>query len=229
MTNQSTGKREMLLSAAQELFERFGYRKTTIDDVVRRAGVAKGTLYLYFQGKEDLFQELIREIGREATAEYQEMLSTKRTAAEKIEATLRFSLEAYERYPLLAKITAMDEEFKLAVHSFGQAEMKAETERRIKFFRALFEEGIEKGELRDDIDLDIIPIVFASLKLMPFFKDLIAVSGISLEQMVDGLVDLAVNGITPRRARPDREGETTEEVTRRPRSGNRAKAQVRKE
>src|SRR5216683_2573892 len=56
-TNESAGKdkRTRILDAAQSLFLRYGVKRTALDDVVREAGIAKGTLYLYFDSKDALF------------------------------------------------------------------------------------------------------------------------------------------------------------------------------
>jgi AcrR family transcriptional regulator len=51
-------KREAIFDAALELFGRYGYRRTSIDDIARAAGVAKGTVYLYVENKEALFRTL---------------------------------------------------------------------------------------------------------------------------------------------------------------------------
>lgn len=54
-----------LLDAALELFVEKGYAATKVDEVAARAGVSKGTLFLYFPSKEDLFKEVVRQnIGR---------------------------------------------------------------------------------------------------------------------------------------------------------------------
>src|SRR5439155_10654062 len=53
-------RREAILAAALEEFSASGFAATRLDDVARRAGVAKGTIYLYFRDKESLFQELVR-------------------------------------------------------------------------------------------------------------------------------------------------------------------------
>jgi AcrR family transcriptional regulator len=50
-----------LVSAALELFVEKGYAGTRLDDVAARAGVSKGTLYLYFENKEELFKAVVRE------------------------------------------------------------------------------------------------------------------------------------------------------------------------
>jgi len=53
-------RRTAILSAALEEFAARGFEATRLDDVARRAGVAKGTIYLYFRDKQSLFQELVR-------------------------------------------------------------------------------------------------------------------------------------------------------------------------
>jgi len=57
---QAALRRETILSAALEEFSARGFAAARLDDVARRAGVAKGTIYLYFRDKETLFQELVR-------------------------------------------------------------------------------------------------------------------------------------------------------------------------
>src|SRR5690606_29685722 len=53
-------RREAILAAALDEFAERGFEGARLDDVARRAGIAKGTIYLYFADKESLFQELIR-------------------------------------------------------------------------------------------------------------------------------------------------------------------------
>ncbi len=53
-------RRAAILAAALEEFAARGFAATRLDDVARRAGVAKGTIYLHFRDKESLFQELVR-------------------------------------------------------------------------------------------------------------------------------------------------------------------------
>ena len=57
---RSAVRREAILAAALEEFSARGFEATRLDDVAKRADVAKGTIYLYFRDKESLFQELIR-------------------------------------------------------------------------------------------------------------------------------------------------------------------------
>jgi AcrR family transcriptional regulator len=55
-------KRAAILAAALVLFGRYGYRRTSIDDLARATGIAKGTVYLYFTTKEAIFRGLCESV-----------------------------------------------------------------------------------------------------------------------------------------------------------------------
>ncbi len=57
---KSASRRDAILAAALEEFSAHGFEAARLDDMARRAGVAKGTIYLYFRDKEELFQALVR-------------------------------------------------------------------------------------------------------------------------------------------------------------------------
>jgi AcrR family transcriptional regulator len=57
---RSAERRQAILAAALDEFSQAGFAAARLDDVAKRAGVAKGTIYLYFRDNESLFQELVR-------------------------------------------------------------------------------------------------------------------------------------------------------------------------
>ncbi|MBQ6622025.1 MAG: TetR/AcrR family transcriptional regulator [Mogibacterium sp.] len=83
-------KRKDLLEAAYQLFTTVGFHKTTILNIALRAGVGKGTFYLYFDSKEDVRDELI-------------MLKSSRLLLEAVDALERYSREASEEIPVAGK------------------------------------------------------------------------------------------------------------------------------
>ena len=53
------GTRDKILSVANKLFSRFGFHKTSMDEIAKIARKAKGSLYYHFSSKEDLFKEVV--------------------------------------------------------------------------------------------------------------------------------------------------------------------------
>ena len=70
-----------LLEAALEVFAERGYAATRLEDVARRAGVTKGTMYLYFDNKEALFKELVRRTTLPVVEMAEELVRTHRGPA----------------------------------------------------------------------------------------------------------------------------------------------------
>src|SRR5215213_6623482 len=60
-TFRGTSKRERILRAAVDVFAEFGYFNAKVSQIAKSAGVADGTIYLYFDGKEDLLITIFRE------------------------------------------------------------------------------------------------------------------------------------------------------------------------
>ncbi|MDE3123076.1 MAG: TetR/AcrR family transcriptional regulator [Paracoccaceae bacterium] len=58
---QDPAKRAQILAGAGRVISRMGYDAASVNDIAREAGVSKGTIYVYFSGKEDLFEELMEE------------------------------------------------------------------------------------------------------------------------------------------------------------------------
>ncbi|MGH9289456.1 MAG: TetR/AcrR family transcriptional regulator, partial [Acidimicrobiales bacterium] len=65
---QAEATRELLVSTARERFTEHGYAATSIEDIVRRAGVAKGALYHHFSGKDALFRAVYEAVQAEAVS-----------------------------------------------------------------------------------------------------------------------------------------------------------------
>ncbi|MFN4353306.1 TetR/AcrR family transcriptional regulator [Parvibaculum sp.] len=60
-------KREVITTAALDLFRHYGYRRTSMEDIARAASVAKGTLYLYFESKDRLFDAICRSLAEQVS------------------------------------------------------------------------------------------------------------------------------------------------------------------
>jgi len=112
-------RQEEILAAALEIFAAHGYEAARIDDVARQAGIAKGTIYLYFRDKEQLFRAVVRSLlhkrfdtvagGFKGTAEQllRELLSRMYSQVvknEKVRSIVRLLLAESGRFPELAEI-----------------------------------------------------------------------------------------------------------------------------
>jgi len=140
-------KHEAILAAAQRLFGYYGYRRTAIDDIAQEAGIAKGTVYLYFKSKEEIFRALCQQL-------IEQVLSATETAchtAAPIEQRLRRILAAkFDYFFELVHGSAHARELIDAKNQLS-SDLFIQGERRYaRFLSATITEAIEGGELNLD-------------------------------------------------------------------------------
>ena len=99
-------KRQSLLAAAYGLFTEKGVAKTSVDEIVRRANVAKGTFYLYFQDKDQLLQQLVYDISARVLEEAYAWLEARRTPdfVENVLLMLDYIIEYFKRNKLVLRL-----------------------------------------------------------------------------------------------------------------------------
>lgn len=81
-------KSELILDAAIKLFRHYGYRRTSMEDIAREAGVAKGTLYLYFESKDQLFRSLTDQLKDNVVAAIEAAMAAGGSVGSRIEGVL---------------------------------------------------------------------------------------------------------------------------------------------
>jgi len=195
MTKKKEVQRERILEVAQEHFERFGYKRAVIDNIVRDVGIAKGTFYLHFESKEQLFLELVNRLRHEALEKFLTAMGQETTVAGKLRTMIRMSLDAFDQYPLLARLVADDPEFRLIARLLEQPSVQEEIAHSRQFILDILQEGMANGELRADLDLDTVPFVIGTMKFLHFYTGLLKFHGVQREQYVECLVDVITRGM----------------------------------
>jgi AcrR family transcriptional regulator len=94
-------KKEGILKAACGAFARFGFKKTSVDQIARDAGVAKGTVYLAAETKEDLFYQAVHREVRQYTAELAKLIDPRKPADQLLAETMVAGLRYLEERPLV--------------------------------------------------------------------------------------------------------------------------------
>jgi AcrR family transcriptional regulator len=146
---KTAARRDAILEAALDEFSARGFAAARLDDVAKRAGVAKGTIYLYFADKESLFQELIRakmvpvvgslelafatDLPLRAVVEQAVEIFVREVYGTRRKQVIRLMISEGPRFPALAE--------------FYYREVLA---RLLKALRALMRRAHERGEIADD-------------------------------------------------------------------------------
>ena len=142
-------RRDAILAAALDEFSARGFAAARLDDVARRANVAKGTIYLYFADKEALFQELIRAelspvVGVLIQAAHAD-IPIRQFADRVVEVFVREVFETRRKDVIRLVLTEGARFPKLAEFYYQEV-----ISRVLAAIRALVQRAIERGELRHD-------------------------------------------------------------------------------
>ena len=164
-------RKAAIVAAALDEFVALGFTATRLDDVAKRAGVAKGTIYLHFKDKEALFEELVRT----AIVPVVERITTPPAAIGSIRDALEMFANMFiqevantRRADIIRLIVAEGPRFP-AIADFYYREVIS---RGLAAMRMLIEAGIARGEIRQKELKDFPQIVVAPAIVAIVWKSL---------------------------------------------------------
>jgi TetR/AcrR family fatty acid metabolism transcriptional regulator len=195
-------KRERILAAAVKVFARKGYFAARVQEIAKKAGVADGTIYLYFRSKEDILVELFDELMAAHVQEVRAAVRALPTAPERLLAIAERHLRALGQNRDLAVV------FQVELRQSTQF-MERFTASWLKDYLALLNEVMEMGQqdgsLRPDLNRKVATKAFFGALDEMVTSWIIGGKGYDLSQLAAPVVDLFLRGAaTPRRVAPGR-------------------------
>lgn len=187
-----------LLAAALDLFVERGYAATRLDDVAAKAGVSKGTLYLYFANKEELFKAVVRENVIPVLGEAQGIIENyegtsvdlfrelvmgwwERIGNTKLSGITKLMMAESSNFPEVAKF------YHDEVISLGNA-----------MIARMLDRGIERGEFRKVDVVQATSILSAPMLMLMMWKHSFSacrVEPISVDDYLATFIDVFLNGL----------------------------------
>ena len=191
----SGAKREVILRAAIDVFADRGYFNAQVADVARAAGVAAGTVYLYFRSKDDLLVSIFERTMRDALARVRDAVADTTDPRERLRRFARLHLGGLGRDRSLAVV------FQVELRQSTKF-MERFSSTMLRDYLGLIRQAIEDGQRQKLFRSDLKPTVAAKM----FFGvlDEMATNWIlsrrrySLEADADAVVDLFINGARAR-------------------------------
>nr|UWI50721.1 TetR/AcrR family transcriptional regulator [Clostridioides difficile] len=153
--------RENIASAAQVLFMQKGIEATSMDDIAKKAGYSKATLYVYFKNKEEIVGVLVLESMKKLHTYITSALEEQKNTKTRYDFICNALLKYQEEFPFYFKI-ALDEiniDFENTDYLPEEKETFYVGEEINEKIKQLLEAGILSGELREDIE--IMPTIFS--------------------------------------------------------------------
>ena len=145
---RGTAKRDRILRAAVDVFAEYGYFNAKVAQIAKAAGVADGTIYLYFSGKEELLITIFREHTRSYLLKLEQAMANVNRAEERLRIAVRHHLETLGRDRALAVVSQVELRHSLKFLSlFSQQEVRD----YLNVIRKIVEHGQESGAFRRNV------------------------------------------------------------------------------
>jgi len=188
----------LILDRAQARFDRFGYQKTTMDEISRDCGISKRTLYAHFRDKENLFYCLILRESRRTQAFLFAQIQRIADPVDRLKELIRIAVEYFSQDNFLTRLLKNED----ALYStFLSKKYRREVEEAIiASIAEIIEEGKNRGKIRN-VDARIAAYVglklfqsFSYMRTIDFDRDKEAQGYYTKE-----LIDLIMHGLIPQK------------------------------
>src|SRR5438132_652478 len=185
-------KKECILVEAARAFSRWGFRKTSVDEIAKAAGVAKGTIYLAAESKEDLFYQALHREVREWVAEVSKLIDPRKPADELLGAMSLLSFEKLEKSPLVRDLLFGKTREYLPMWGDRLDELRTLGKQNVVEVLRL---GIKQERFRPELDVERTAQVLLDIQVSGYLFH--AREGLDAELFAAG-VDLVLNGLRVR-------------------------------
>ncbi len=186
-----------ILEAAFAEFSRNGYATTTLEQIAERAGVTKGTIYVYFDNKEHLFISMVREAMNEKLEAVQSMFETHAgSTADLLRAQFSFIyqhiVEDRRRREVVRMLIAEAARFPELADRYHHEILRP----CLELLKQAIRRGVDRGEIRNSSIIDTPQVVIAPIALvdlwMMMFDDR---HPLDLKAYFDAHLDMVLNGL----------------------------------
>lgn len=159
MTDIRSSTRAKLFDAAETLIGQQGLHATTVEQIVELAGVAKGTVYYHFKGKNELFQALLVEGLNRLAGAVRDQVEAASGPVAALEGVVRAEVENIAKYEAFARL--MMSQLWQADSLWGEEALSILHDEIIATIQRVVKEGQSRGDFREDLDASMAaPVIF---------------------------------------------------------------------
>jgi len=198
---QRQEREDLIIQAAEEVLLEKGYYETSMDEIAARVGIAKGTIYKHFPGKEDLVLGIFQRDMKALLQGIDDVIAKEHTPSTKLKALLLFTYAGFfsKQTQLLASMYNGVDLKRLLVEKGGC--MKDLWENLVVRVKQLLEDGKAAGEFATSIPTNVMVLSFFSIFSPKIYDRMLLGEDISREDTIDYLWRIFFNGIASTEAK----------------------------
>src|SRR6266850_6545332 len=149
---RDSGKSQQIIDAAIRVFARTGYYNSRVSDIAREAGIASGTIYLYFRTKEEILVTLFREKMAAFVAHLRREIAGETDPVAKIRRLVELHFTVLEQSPALAEVVQVELR---QGHKFFRGASAHEVSAYFELIGSILEDGVAAGRFQPDLPVKV--------------------------------------------------------------------------
>ncbi|WP_127596049.1 TetR/AcrR family transcriptional regulator [Paenibacillus lautus] len=193
MTSKKNEKYHLILQGALKVFAENGYHRSQVSKIAKAAGVADGTIYLYFKRKEDILIRLFQEKLGELVGKFHESVEGSTDAVEALRTVCSIHFSELESNPELAYVTQIE-------LRQSDLELRKEIGSALKPYIVLIENILEQGmkeqKFRSDLNVKLVRNLIFGAMDEAVTSWLISGRKYSLSDQADETLSFFLNGVS---------------------------------
>ena len=183
--------KDRVLKIAKQKFLKYGFYKVSMDSLVKELRTSKSSLYNHFSSKEELVKAVIDVLNTEINTKLEEILNDDRLSFKgKLIAVSDFTKS------LLSDVSEdFLRDLEINTPEIWDYYQKNRMDRINKYYRSLFEIGVDEGKIRNDISIDIILAIYLNLMELPLKAEYIDFLNMYNQNIYEDTTEVFLNGI----------------------------------
>ena len=192
---EKANKRELILAAAREIFGEKGYHSTTSEEIAKKAGVGKGTIYQYFESKQDIFLQMHMQYLKQYSENVVALIQENSTFEENLRRIIRYHLDNLQdliQFGVQFMSRMQTDETKCTENHAVMEEVKKQLS--VEQYK-LFDVAKERGEI---IDVDPQLLITCFSGMFVGIAHMVGMRELSVEekqQMEESLIQIVLHGL----------------------------------
>ena len=180
-------REEAIVAAARRMFLARGFARTTMAEIARQAGVADGTIYLYFKNKEDLARAVVADFYRRLTESAQAGVDALSTTRERLHFLARHHMQnVMDERRILEMLPVINAD----IDSYSESELFELNKNYVVVFDRIAKNGQSAGEIKPNLTPWILRDIFFGAMDYGFKTMMIKNRRKDIDQFADELLDL---------------------------------------
>jgi TetR/AcrR family transcriptional regulator, fatty acid metabolism regulator protein len=195
-TKAKNDKYHRILEAAVTVFAKSGFHESTISQIARAAGVADGTIYLYFKNKDDILVHFFNYKTRQVFARFREEVDQAQTAIDKLRNLIRRHLDEFQKDRFMAVLYQAETH---RINRLAEEQIHEMHKMYLDLIAEIVEQGQVEGAIRRDLYVGLVKRYIIGGVDEVINTWLHSDGKYDLTSMADPLVDLFIRGIGTQR------------------------------